>query len=154
MPDIINSEEKYNRCVEDMGVLLQKTVRIFQQLEREQIKVHGFTSSQCYILLEIYKHEVLSINEISENMHLEISTITRIMNILVRDGLILRNRSHHDKRVVEAVLTDKGKQAAEQLKISIDNYYREVISNLPRGHVREVMGAVGLVIAALEKTHY
>lgn len=151
MKNIISEEEKYNQCIEDIGELLQKAVRTFQVLERKQIKVHGFTSSQCYILLEIHKHRTLSINEISEKMHLEISTITRIMNNLVRDKLILRKRSIYDKRVVEAVLTERGKAVALGLKNSIENYYKDIISNLPRGHVREVMGAVELLVAALEK---
>lgn len=123
-------------------------------MERQQIKVRGFTSSQCYILLEIYKQQTLSINEISEKMHLEISTITRIMNNLVRDELILRKRAIYDKRVVEAVLTEKGKEVALQLQKSIANYYKDIISNLPRGHVREVMGAVELLVTALEKAKY
>lgn len=154
MEDITSVEDKYTRCVEDIGDLLQKTVRTLQMLEREQIRVHGFTSSQCYILLEIHKHGILSINEISDKMRLEISTITRIMNNLVRDQLILRTRATHDKRVVEAVLTDKGKEAAKELQASIVNYYKEVILNLPRGHVREVMNAVELLVAALGKAKY
>lgn len=151
---ILNEEEKYNQCIEDIGILLQKAVRTFQLLEREQIRVHGFTSSQCYILLEIYKHQTLSINEISEKMRLEISTVSRIMNNLVRDELILRKRSVFDKRVVEAILTEKGKEIAQQLQKSIVNYYEGVISNLPRGHVREVMSAVELLVNALEKAKY
>ncbi len=87
-------------------------------------------------------------------MHLEISTITRIMNNLVRDDLILRKRGVSDKRVVEAVLTEKGKEIALQLQKSIENYYKDIISNLPRGHVREVMGAVELLVTALEKAKY
>lgn len=154
MNNIITEEEKYNRCIEDIGELLQKAVRTFQIFEREQIRVHGFTNSQCYLLLEIHKHQTLSINEISEKMRLEISTITRIMNNLVRDGLVLRNRSTYDKRVVEAVLTEKGKEVALRLQTSIGNYYKDVISNLPSGHVREVMGTVELLVTALEKAKY
>ena len=30
MSDVISNDEKYKRCVEDIGDLLQKTVRIFQ----------------------------------------------------------------------------------------------------------------------------
>lgn len=152
--DIVSEEEKYNRCVEDIGELLQKAVRTFQIFERDQIRVHGFTSSQCYIVLEIYKHETLSVNEISEKMCLEISTITRIMNNLVRDGFVLRKKSIYDKRVVEAVLTDSGKEVALKLQKSIANYYKDVISNLPRGHVREVMSAVELLVTALEKAKH
>lgn len=148
---ILSEEEKYNHCVNDIGELLQKTVRILQMFEREQIRVHGFTTSQCYLLLEIEKHQVLTINEISEKMRLEASTITRIMNNLVRDGLVLRQRADSDKRIVEAVLTEQGKATAQELKKSIAGYYKGVISNLPRGHVREVMNSVELLLVALEK---
>lgn len=151
MFDEISNDEKYNRCVEDIGELLQKTVRIFQMFEKEQIRVHGFTHSQCYILLEVFKHGPLTINEISGKMKLEISTITRIMDNLVRDQLMLRQRSMLDKRIVEAVLTVQGKQAAQKLQESITNYYQNIISNLPRGHVREVMSSVELLLSALEK---
>ena len=150
----MTEEEKYQRCVEDIGELLQKAVRAFQQLEREQIKAHGFTSSQCYLLLELYRHETLSINEISEKMRLEISTVTRIMNNLVRDGLLLRKKSITDKRVVEAFLTDKGRESAHALQNSIEAYYRNVIAHLPRGHVREVMGSVEQLVTAVEKAQH
>ncbi|HWR45734.1 MarR family winged helix-turn-helix transcriptional regulator [Sporomusa sp.] len=145
--------DKYNRCVEDIGELLQRTVRICQLFEREQIKVHGFTSSQCYILLEILKNDTLTINEISTKMNLEISTITRIMDNLVRDQLLVRNRLSHDKRVVEAALTEKGKHEANKLRESIRDYYKNVISHLPPGHVREVMSAVELLLTAVEQSN-
>ena len=149
----MSEDEKYNRCVEDIGDLLQKTVRIFQLFERQQIKQHGFTSSQCYILLEVLKYGSLTINEISVKMKLEISTITRIMDNLVRDKLLLRQKSIQDKRIVEAVLTEDGRQAALKLKESIMKNYQEVISYLPRGHVREVMSSVELLLIALENVH-
>lgn len=153
MFEIMSEDEKYNRCVEDIGDLLQKTVRIFQLFERQQIKQHGFTSSQCYILLEVLKYGSLTINEISVKMKLEISTITRIMDNLVRDKLLLRQKSIQDKRIVEAVLTEDGRQAALKLKESIMKNYQEVISYLPRGHVREVMSSVELLLIALENVH-
>lgn len=56
--------------------------------------------------------------------------------------------------VIEAALTEKGKEFAQQLQKSIVNYYKNVISNLPRGHVREVMSAVELLVTALEKAKY
>ena len=151
--EIISETEKYNRCVDDIGKLLQKNVRILQMFEREQIKVHGFTSSQCYLLLTIFRNGPLTINEISCRMKLDISTITRIMDNLVRDGLIIRQRLQTDKRTVEAVLTDAGKLEAEKLQTGITNYYRNVISHLPRGRVREVMSSMELLLDALERSN-
>lgn len=144
-------EDKYNRCVDDIGTLLQRTVRTMQILERETIKNYGFTSSQCHMLLELLRHPGVSMNELSEHMHLEISTVTRIMSILVRDGLVCRSRSFQDKRVVEASLSEQGEMVAQRLQTGIAAYYRDVIQHLPRGHVREVMQAVEFLVEALEK---
>jgi DNA-binding MarR family transcriptional regulator len=153
MPSIPDDMEKYNRCVEDIGDLLQRTVRTCQILERAQIKLQGFSNSQCYILLELLKNKTLTINEISTKMGLEISTITRIMDNLVRDRLIIRQRAVCDKRMVEASLTAAGRQAALNLQVNIRDYYQSVISHLPPGHVREVMNAVELLLAAVEKAN-
>ena len=143
--------DKYNRCIEDIGELLRRTVRTCQLFERQQIKTHGFTSSQCHLLLEILKAETMTINEISSKMNLEISTITRIMDNLVRDGFVVRTRSPQDKRIVEASLTKTGRQAAVKLRESIYSYYQNIISFLPRGHVREVMAAAQLLLTAVEQ---
>lgn len=150
----MNEAEKYERCVEDMGELLQKAVRSFQLLERKQIQLHGFTSSQCYLLLELHKHHTLTMGEVSDKMQLQVSTVTRIMNNLVRDGLVFRQKSECDKRIVEAALTEKGQKVAGELKKSIESYYREVIHHLPPGHVREVMGAVERLVGALAAAKY
>jgi len=40
------------------------------------------------------------------------------------------------------------------LQTGIEDYYKNVISNLPRGHVREITRAVELLVIALEKTKY
>ncbi|WP_371381393.1 MarR family winged helix-turn-helix transcriptional regulator [Sporomusa aerivorans] len=141
--------DKYNRCIEDIGELLRQTVRTCQVLERQQIRTHGFTSSQCYILLEILKAESMTINEISLKMGLEISTITRIMDNLVRDGLVVRTRSPRDKRIVEALLTEAGRREAIKLRNSIHSYYQNIISLLPAGHVREVMSATQQLLTAV-----
>ena len=145
-------QEKYNRCVEDIGALLQKAVRTLQAFEREQIRTHGFTSSQCYILLALLRSGPLTMNEISGRLHLEISTITRIIDNLVRDGWLVRRRTAEDKRVVEAVLTESGRREAQQLQSGIMDYYRNVILHLPRGRVREMMNSMECLLDALEKS--
>ncbi|WP_196594025.1 MarR family winged helix-turn-helix transcriptional regulator [Pectinatus sottacetonis] len=147
--NIISKVEKYQRCIDDIGILLQKTVRTFQILEREQIKKHGLTNSQCYILLELRKFKILPIKELSQHLHLDISTITRVMNNLVRDKFIIKKRSSYDRRSIEASLTAKGLSTANILKKDIDDYYRKVIEQLPPGHVREVMSSFELLVEAL-----
>jgi MarR family transcriptional regulator, organic hydroperoxide resistance regulator len=140
-------------CMEDVGTLVQKLVRIMQIFERDQVKPFGFTTSQCYVLLELKKSSNLTMNELSDKMNLNTSTMTRIINNLVRDGYIERGRDENDRRIVIAKLTEEGIKAAEDLDESIMNYYRKIANNLPKGQVEDVLKSVELLINAFEKAN-
>ena len=140
-------------CIEEVGETVQRLVRVMQLFERDQIKPFGFTTSQCYVLIEINKAQRLTMNEISEKMNLSTSTMTRIVNNLVRDGFVKRVKDESDRRVVYASLTDKGLDAANELQLSIKDYYRKTVDNLPKGEVEDVLSAVSLLVSAFEKAN-
>lgn len=140
-------------CVDEVGEMIQKLVRVFQLFERDQIKIYGFTTSQCYTLLEINKFGSLSMNEISEKMNLNSSTMTRILDKLVRDKYILRSRDESDKRIVIVTLTEKGIEAADKLNKTVKEYYKKIIENIPEGEVETVLRSVNILQKAFEKAN-
>lgn len=140
-------------CLEEVGTLVQKLVRVFQLFERDQIKVHGFTTSQCYALLELYKAGSLTMNELSERMNLNTSTMTRIMDNLVRDKFATRDRDESDRRIVVTSLTDKGREVAEKLNGTVNDYYRQIIANIPEGQVEDILISVEMLLKAFEKAN-
>lgn len=142
-----------NCCVDEVGEIVQKLVRVFQLFERDQIKVQGFTSSQCYTLLEILKATNLTMNELSDRMNLDSSTMTRVIDKLVRDGLITRDKDESDRRIVVVALTDEGNAAAVKLNNTVNEYYKKIISNIPDGKVEDVLNTVSILLKAFEKAN-
>lgn len=142
-----------NCCVEEVGQMVQKLVRVFQLFERDQIKIHGFTSSQCYAMLEILKIGSLTMNELSEKMNLDSSTMTRVIDKLVRDGIINRDRDESDRRVVIVSLSDIGIKAAKELSHSVNEYYKKIIKNIPDGEVLDILSCVSKLLKAFEKAN-
>jgi len=140
-------------CVDEVGFMMQKLVRIFQLFERDEIKTYGFTTSQCYTILELYKFEGLTMNELSEKMNLNSSTMTRILDNLVRDRYISRDKDNFDRRIVIVSLTDTGKEVAKNLDITVKEYYKKVISNIPKGQVEDVLKSVNILQKAFEKSN-
>lgn len=140
-------------CIEEVGVMVRKLVRVMQIFERDEIKPFGFTTSQCYALLELKKSNNLTMNELSDKMNLNTSTMTRIINNLVRDDFIQRSRDESDRRIVLVMLTEKGILAAGQLELSIMDYYKKIIVNLPDGQIEDVLKAVSMLIDAFEKAN-
>lgn len=142
-----------NCCLEEVGQMVQKLVRGFQLFEKDQIKVHGFTSSQCYAMLEIFRVGSLTMNELSEKMNLDSSTMTRVIDKLVRDELINRDKDSSDRRIVVVSLTDKGNEAAKKLNASVNEYYKRIISSIPEGEVEDIFQCLSKLLKAFEKAN-
>ncbi|MBS4538990.1 winged helix-turn-helix transcriptional regulator [Clostridium sp. D2Q-11] len=140
-------------CIKEVRETTQKMVRVFQLFERDQIKVSGFTTSQCYSLIELLKSDGLTMNELSERMNLNTSTMTRIVDKLVRDKYLVRERYQEDRRVVVVKLSEKGRKASLDLNERLNQYYEKIIENLPEGKVEEVLDSVSLLLNAFEKAN-
>lgn len=140
-------------CVEQVGDVVQRLVRVLHLFERDQIKVFNFTASQCYTLLTVLKHGSLTMNELSSKLNVDSSTMTRVISVLVRDGYLERRRSEEDRRLVTVELTAKGKASADELDCSIRAYYSDIISALPPGQVENVLTSVVLLLNAFERAN-
>lgn len=140
-------------CVEEVSQTVQHLVRVMQLFERDQIKPHGFTTSQAYVLTQLNQTPGLTMNELSEKLNAQTSTMTRIVDNLVRDNLVERIRDEGDRRIVVVSLSDKGKNAAEALEADIVSYYQKIVAHLPEGQVEEVLKAVSLLVEAFDQAN-
>lgn len=144
-------EEGVDCCVNEVGEMIQNLVRTLRVFEREEIVSEGFTISQCYIMIYLLKNKSVTMNDISEKMNLDKSTITRIVGNLVRDGYIEKKRSQEDGRVILASLTATGKEKAIDLHSKVNNYYKQIIEQIPDGEVMQVVSSVNTLLKALSK---
>lgn len=145
----MTEEEKYQKCMEDIGLLLLNTSAMFQNIERDQRRSTGFTSSQSYLITILLAKDNINNEEIGRLMSLEKSSVSRMVKILVRDGYLKKKRSAEDKRVYYISLTEKGRKTAQEIFNARKEYYRKIITYLPRGHVREVMNSSQIMYDAL-----
>lgn len=150
---VCNNKIMDDCCVDEVGAMMQKLVRALQLFERDQIKAYGFTTSQCYTILELYKSEGLTMNELSERMNLNSSTMTRILDNLVRDKYISRDKDESDRRIVVVSLTDAGKKIAQELDTTVKQYYKKIIDNIPESQVEEILRSVSTLQKAFEKAN-
>ncbi len=146
-------EERYLCCVDEVGETLKRVVRNFQLFERDQVKTLGFTMTQAYCLIELLEHEGMTMQDLSDRMKLNTSTMTRVVDKLVRDGYIERNRSSEDRRVVLVSLTESGLTSAQGVSNRIKDYYGEITRHLHQGQVEDVLTCVSQLMDAFEKAN-
>ena len=97
-----NKESNYLR------ELIRVLVRNLGILEKSDSNCCGVTISQCHAIVEVGRVGEISLNELAELLTLDKSTMSRTINNLVEDGLVVRELHPEDRRYITIKLTDEG----------------------------------------------
>ena len=74
------------------------------------LSAYGLTLSQFEILSALFEEGAIPLNRLSDRLCCACSNVTSIVDRLERDGLVKRERSQEDRRVILLGLTDKGRE--------------------------------------------
>lgn len=146
-----NREEDLRQWRKKMDEVLSNLMLTFLQLERSGKCCHGVSLSQCHVLDSLLKKESLSMNELSKQMGLAKSTMTRVVNNMVRKGWIMRTKDQEDSRLVNIRLTWKGKEMAEKLDVSSQEYVQRVLNHISSEKIPQVLQCLEWVVQSLKK---
>ena len=80
---------------------------MYKQADRF-LSAYGLTPSQYELLTVLSEEGAVPLNRLSERLCCAGSNVTGIVDRLERDGLVRRERSQEDRRVILLGLTDKG----------------------------------------------
>ena len=83
--------------------------RLITRSYQPYLNVLGITYPQYLVLLVLWEHDGLTVNEISNKLILNTNTTTPLLKRLEVLGIITRKRSGDDERKVLITLTDKGR---------------------------------------------
>jgi DNA-binding MarR family transcriptional regulator len=131
--------------------LVGTLIRSLSLLDRDQKVCCGVTVSQCCTVETLAQRGTLSMNKLSEEMGVAISTMTRVVDILVRDGVVARKGGREDRRRVYVQLTDKGAQLALRLRSCADEYGKLILCQVPPEERRSVLKALSLLNDAINR---
>jgi len=113
--------------------LLRQIVKSNQGYEEACVAFFGVTSSQGGTLLAIPLKNTLRMNELSNIVGVDKSTMTRMVDQLVDKGLANRKVDEKDRRLVHIGLTDSGQQLSKKLAKALRGFYKDSL-----GEIREV----------------
>lgn len=95
------------------GDLAELCISLGKALRRQTdqfLSAYGLTSSQFEILAILSEEGIIPLNRVSERLRCACSNVTGLVDHLERDGLVRRQRSRKDRRVVFLDLTEKGQE--------------------------------------------
>jgi DNA-binding MarR family transcriptional regulator len=90
-------------------------------------------------------------NELSRELGTAVSTVTRVVDLLVRDGVVDRKENPGDRRKVCIELTGKGKELEQKLKKCSEDYSGEILSAIPQEKRGAVLESLELLNQAVDQ---
>ncbi len=121
-----------------------------RDLKREMIRL-DLGLSHFYILTTLYREKVLSSGNLAKSLDVRNSTITSLVDRLVKLSLVKRRRDERDRRIVLVELTDKGKKLTEKLLTLRKERLKEIVKELPEEKVKEIYESIKRVKEILKK---
>lgn len=98
-----------------IGYLIHQIAHLILQQYNEKLEREGITASQERVLVLLYKHDGVTQSNLQQDLFIKPSSVTKLIDILERKGLVKRTNGGKDGRVKKISLTDKGKQLEESL---------------------------------------
>lgn len=132
--------------------IIKTCVRKLGLLQKEDAACCGITVAQCHTLVEIGRTEGLSLNELSESLTLDKSTMSRTVDNLVKTGLVERKIDNADRRYAKITLTAKGVEKVESINSSMEDYFERILRSIPQEKIELVVAALPYLLTAVRDT--
>jgi len=95
---------------------LYSTSLMMTKTYKPLLQALGLTYPQYLAMLVLWENEGITVSEISARMLTDPGSLTPLLKRLESEGLLQRQRSSQDERVVQLYLTDAGRALHEQAK--------------------------------------
>ncbi|MES1204341.1 MAG: MarR family winged helix-turn-helix transcriptional regulator [Pseudomonadota bacterium] len=120
------------------------------RLQSAEVCCGGLTSAQFETLRSLASSTDPSMSQLSTSLGVDLSTMSRNISVLQREGYVERARRAEDSRVVTVALTRKGANALDALQCDEKDVMGKFYNRLPAASRVTALQALELVQAALE----
>lgn len=127
--------------VETLVYLYTESRRLTKHLARE----FGLTGPQLTVIKLLEQIGDLSLSNLSARIKTQNSTVTGIIDRMEREGLVKRERSEEDRRIVYIRLSPKGRKLAASIAVEPMEIFRGALGSLPRKDIEELFRILGAV---------
>jgi DNA-binding MarR family transcriptional regulator len=130
--------------------LLSRVAREVTLRQASDVCCGDLTLEQFQTLQAVSASDQLSIGSLSTTLRVDLSTMSRNVTLLEKNGYLSRSRSAEDGRVVYVKLTPRGKKALETLQCEERDVLKDVYERLPADERPKVIRALQVLHDCLD----
>ncbi|MGL4912973.1 MAG: MarR family winged helix-turn-helix transcriptional regulator [Romboutsia sp.] len=123
-----------NNC-KYIGKYISQLYRKGSSFISKELNELGIGSGQVMFLLELYRQDGRSQEELSEVLHIDKGTTARAIKKLEEEGFLVRKKDEMDKRAYKVSLTQKSKDLKQNIFNVMLNWEDNITSKLTEEEV-------------------
>jgi DNA-binding MarR family transcriptional regulator len=140
--------DKNRREVFEIIMSLAREIRC---CSRDEAICRGLTFHQLIILDAVAREGELGLTDLHKILSVEKSTTTRLVNPLIKKGLLKRDRATHDSRAATLSMTEQGMEAHREAWGCLGEFFDGIARGIPAGRREEILAAVKVFTGAMKK---
>lgn len=141
-----------DKTYEDMRIYISVLYRQFQIYINNNTKDLQISASEYIFLMEMYKNDNMSQEQLSKNLIIDKSATARAIKSLEEKEYIIRKKDDNDKRTNRIKLTKKGIEIKDRLSNLLEEWNNEITSDIDKNLLNTVIDTINkMSIKAIEK---
>lgn len=126
-------------------------MHIFHNLASEVVKLTDFSLAQYRVVMLVYRHGSMSINELKNSLNIAQSTASEMIDRLVQQKILQKKVDPADRRLTLFTLTPTARRKIEYHFSSIHNIYDKILSPLNSAEQKKLLESFETILALLQK---
>ena len=127
---ILKEGELINNERELIGRYISQIHRKGSSFITKEISKFGIGSGQIMFLMQLYKKDGISQEELSENLKIDKGTTCRAIKKLEEEEFLIRVKDENDKRAYKLYLTEKSKDMEKNIKSVLYEWEKNISKEL------------------------
>jgi DNA-binding MarR family transcriptional regulator len=137
--------------VKRLREMMRLLVRKLGFLERGEASCCQITISQCHTIVELGRAGKLSLIDLADSLNLDKSTVSRSVDNLVNQELVIREADLEDRRFVRLRLTERGQKIYQEIERRMENYFLEIIRTIPEDKREQVIESIDYLTKGIHR---
>ena len=143
-----------DKTYEDMRIYISVLYRQFQIYINNNTKDLQISASEYIFLMEMYKNDNMSQEQLSKNLIIDKSATARAIKSLEEKEYIIRKKDDNDKITNRIKLTKKGIEIKDRLSNLLEEWNNEITSDIDKNLLNTVIDTINkMSIKAIEKNN-
>jgi len=132
--------------------LLHRVHQCAGELFQSHIDGIDVTTTQYTVLVAAGEKDGLSQQDIINVTGIDRSTVSQVVQLLIRKGLMKRRRTRHDARAYAVSLTDSGRDVLKATEPIVGRIEDALVEALPASRAKLFIANLRTIVAAFEPT--